>query len=678
MARLPIQALNAARAARKAAGKAAGKAARTAVRRVLPAAAVMGALALSGGATAGAQGQPQTKSVGVVRSAPITAVRYDVTLDSATNRTRNLDVSMHFTVAGPGPVILALPAWSPGHYVLLWFARKLSHFTPAMNGTPLSWRQLDFETWQLDGTKPGATVSVDFKFLADTVDRAAAWTRPDFGFFNGTNVFPYAVGRGFDWPAKVTVHTDAGWNIATGMRESAAGSAADAHTTAVTRTFTATNYHDLVDMPFFVGHFDFDSVQLSGPASAAGGNAAGGSAAGGPAATHWMRVASYPAGMETGARMTKLLDWLHRLADAHAAVFHEIPWGTYTVLQIIDAHPNGGGLEHQNSQVDEFTPDAVDAPGLSGLYSHEMFHSWNVKRLRPADLVPYRYDDAQPTGWLWVSEGITDYYSDVDVMRSGIADSLRFLAATARKITGVEATVPTALADASLNGWTGPTDGSAGLYYPKGSLAGFMIDVLVRDASDNHHSLDDVMRGLYQTTYKLGHGFTAAEWWAAVAAAARPGVPAVPVAAIQHRYIEGRDPYPWDAVLSRAGLRLTADTVKSVQVGVGVESDSSGAVTVTQVSPGGAAAAAGVQAGDRLVRLGDADVHGDSSLASFRHRYANLAGTVPVVISRGGQEMTVQVAVQPRTDIQYHIEIAPDASPKAARVRHGLFTGTTE
>jgi len=238
--------------------------------------------------------------------------------------------------------------------------------------------------------------------------------------------------------------------------------------------------------------------------------------------------------------------------------------------------------------------------------------------------------------------------------------------------------VPTALADASLNGWTGPTDGSAGLYYPKGSLAGFMIDVLVRDASDNHHSLDDVMRGLYQTTYKLGHGFTAAEWWAAVVAAARPGVPAVPVAAIQHRYIEGRDPYPWDAVLSRAGLRLTADTVKSVQVGVGVESDSSGAVTVTQVSPGGAAAAAGVQAGDRLVRLGDADVHGDSSLASFRHRYANLAGTVPVVISRGGQEMTVQVAVQPRTDIQYHIEIAPDASPKAARVRHGLFTGTTE
>jgi predicted metalloprotease with PDZ domain len=307
-----------------------------------------------------------------------------------------------------------------------------------------------------------------------------------------------------------------------------------------------------------------------------------------------------------------------------------------------------------------------------------MFHSWNVKRLRPADMVPYRYDDAEPTGWLWVSEGITDYYSDVDVMRSGIADSLRFLAATAQKITGVATIVPTALADASLGAWVAPTDGSAGLYYPKGSLAGFMLDVLVRDASDNHHSLDDVMRSLYETTYKQGRGFTAAEWWAAVAAAGRPGVPAVPFADVRRRYIEGRDPYPWDVILARAGLRLTSDTVKMVLLGAGASTDTGGVVTVTYVAPGGAAALAGIEVGDRLVRLGDAPVHGDSSLASFRKRYASVAGTVPVIVSRAGQEVTVQLAVQTRTDIVYHIDPAPDASAKAARVRHGLFTGTTE
>jgi predicted metalloprotease with PDZ domain len=661
MARLPIQPLNrVCHASRHAPHRALYPGRRRVLVAVFMAAIATGA----GPAAARGQGEPQTRSARTAHSAPIARVRYDVTLDSATNRARTLDVAMHFTVGGPGPVVLALPAWSPGHYVLLWFARRVSHFTPTMDGAPLSWHQLDFQTWELEGAKPGANVTVEFKYLADTIDRAVAWTRPDFGFFNGTNVFMYPVGRGFDWPAQVTIHTDPGWNIATGMREVAAGTAASGTPAAVARTFTARNYHDLVDMPFFIGRFDFDSVQVNGPA--------------GGGATHWVRAASYPAGLVTGARMARLLDWLHRLAESHAKVFHDMEWGTYTVLQIIDAHPNGGGLEHQNSQVDEFRPEAIDAPQLSGLYSHEMFHSWNVKRLRPADMVPYRYDDAEPTGWLWVSEGITDYYGDVDVMRSGIGDSLGFLAATGQKITGVGTVTPTALADASLGAWVAPTDGSQGLYYPKGSLAGFMLDVLIRDASDNHHALDDAMRSLYETTYKQGRGFTAAEWWAAMAAAARPGTPAVPFADVNRRYIEGRDPYPWDVILPRAGLRMTTDTVKTVQVGAGVSSDANGALTVTFVVPSGAAAAAGIQAGDRLVRLGEVEAHGDSSLASFRRRYASASGSVPVVISRGGQEMTVQVAIQSRTDILVHLSVDPDAPPKAARVRHGLFTGMTE
>jgi predicted metalloprotease with PDZ domain len=668
MARLPIQPLNGGfLASRHAPGGG-----RSASRRGVLAAVLMAAIAIGGGPAAGpsaarAQGEPQTRSAHTAHSAPIAGVRYDVTLDSATNRSRTLDVAMHFTVGGAGPVVLGLPAWSPGHYVLLWFARRVSHFTPTMDGAPLSWHQLDFQTWELEGTKPGANVTVDFKYLADTIDRAVAWTRPDFGFFNGTNVFMYPVGRGFDWPAQVTIHTDPGWNIATGMHEMAPGTAAAGGPGAGARTFAAQNYHDLVDMPFFIGHFDFDSVEVKGPAGGGGG-----------AATHWVRAASYPAGLVTGARMTRLLDWLHRLAETHAKVFRDMEWGTYTVLQIIDAHPNGGGLEHQNSQVDEFSPAAIDATGLSGLYSHEMFHSWNVKRLRPADMVPYRYDDAEPTGWLWVSEGFTDYYADLDVMRSGIADSLGFLAATGQKITGVGTVVPTGLADASLGAWVAPTDGSAGLYYPKGSLAGFMLDVLIRDASDNHHSLDDAMRSLYETTYKQGRGFTAAEWWAAMAAAARPGTPAVPFDEVNRRYIEGRDPYPWDVVLARAGLRMTTDTVKTMQVGAGISSDANGALTVTFVVPAGAAAAAGVQAGDRLVRLGDVEAHGDSSLVSFRRRYASATGSVPVVISRGGQEMTVQVAIQSRTDIVAHLSADPGAPAKAARVRHGLFMGTTE
>ena len=143
---------------------------------------------------------------------------YEVTLDSLTTRSRSLAVAMHFRPVGPGPVVLALPAWTPGHYTLLWFARRISSFSPTQAGAPLQWHQLDYQTWQLDSVKTGTPVSVSFDYLADTNDRAVAWTRPDsFGFFNGTNVFMYPVGRGFNWPAQVIIHASRSWKIATGM-----------------------------------------------------------------------------------------------------------------------------------------------------------------------------------------------------------------------------------------------------------------------------------------------------------------------------------------------------------------------------------------------------------------------------------------------------------------------------
>ena len=163
------------------------------------------------------QGSPQTKSTHLARSAPIADISYEVTADSETTAERSLAVAMHFRVTGPGPVVLALPAWSPGHYELLWFARRVSSFSPTSAARPVDWHQLDFETWQLDGLKPGATVTVAFDYLADTIDRAVAWTRPDFAFFNGTNLFMYPVGQGFTWPAEVDIHIPVSWRVATGM-----------------------------------------------------------------------------------------------------------------------------------------------------------------------------------------------------------------------------------------------------------------------------------------------------------------------------------------------------------------------------------------------------------------------------------------------------------------------------
>lgn len=571
-------------------------------------------------------------------SAPISNISYEITADSSAVGRRQLSVAMSFHVAGPEPVILALPAWSPGHYVLLWFSRRVSQFSAQSNGVPLDWRKLDFQTWEVKPRSAG-TVRVSFTYLADAVDRAVAWTAPNFAFFNGTNLFLYPAGRGFNWPARVSVRTEASWRIATGM-DPAPG----------TNNFTAGNYHDLTDMPFYVGRFAIDSTQIAGK---------------------WVRLAFYPAASLTPVRRDRTFAWLQKIVPAHIAVFGEAPFRNYTIFQRSDTVVNGGGLEHQSSQVDEVTTSQLDAAYLPGLYSHEFFHAWNVKRLRPADMVPYRYDDAQPTTWLWVSEGVTDYYGALALVRGGVNDSTAFFSFIADEIASVAGAPPTAVSDASLSPWINPTDGSGGLYYPKGGLTGFLLDIMIRNASDNHTSLDNVMRRLYDATYKHGNGFTGADWWGEVSRAAG----GKPFTEFARRYVDGREPLPVDSVLRLAGLRARSDTIREPRLGIATSTDTSG-VSITELSPTGAAAVAGARAGDRLVSIGDVVISNDDSFEAFRVRYSSTTlTTLPLVVRRGTETITLQLPVRLTIRSQIRVLPIPNAPEKAVRIRTGILKG---
>ncbi|HVT38985.1 MAG TPA: PDZ domain-containing protein [Gemmatimonadaceae bacterium] len=578
-----------------------------------------------------------------VVSAPVTGIQYEVTADSGAVAARTLAVTMTFQVSSTEPVILALPAWSPGHYTLLWFAGRVSRFRAESDGRPLEWRKRDFQTWSIRPRAAGA-VRVSFDYAADAVDRAVAWTSPNFAFFNGTNLFLYPVGRGFDWPARVAVRTERDWRVTTGMDPAGAPN-----------VFSATNYHDLVDMPFYVGRFDLDSAQ---------------------AADRWIRFALYPAGAMTAARRDRTLGWLQKLVPAQAAIFGDVPFRNYTVFVRSDTVVNFGGLEHQSSQIDEVTSSVLDG-NLSGLFSHELFHAWNVKRLRPADLVPYRYDDAQPTPWLWVSEGVTDYYGTIALSRAGISDSTAAFDQVASWIANIDGVPATAVSDASLSAWIGSRDGSGGLYYPKGALTGFLLDVLIRDASNNRHSLDDVMRQLYDSTYKRGRGFTSDDWWSAVARNAGTSGAKATFLAFASRYVEGREPLPVDSVLSLAALRVERTTIREPRFGVTTRTDSSG-VEVTSIVPGGAASMSGLRVGDRLVTIGDVKITDLPSFDDVRARYAGTAlPTLPGVIRRGTEALTLQLPVRLVERAELHVVPLMSASPRAIAIRHAIFLGSS-
>ena len=572
-------------------------------------------------------------------SAPVRDVRYDVTFTREQASQRVVDVAMSFTTTGTGTVVLSLPAWTPGAYEISNFARWVTGFEAVGDGKPLAWDKLDYDSWRVRpaGAK---SVKVSFHYVADTLDNAMSWARPDFLLFNGTNLFLYAEGQPLEFTSTVAVHTESDWHVTTGLPVAAQA-----------RTYTADTYHDLVDMPFFIGHYDLDSARI---------------------VNRWVRLATYPVGSMSGQVRLSAWDQLKKVIPVEATVFGETPWENYTVMQIVDSTYGGAsGLEHQSSHVDVLAPSYVGSEFQPSLYAHEIFHSWNVKRLRPSEMWPYQYSHSQPTPWLWVSEGITDYYADLAEVRGGVVDEKGFYALTAEKMNEVMMAVPVALEDASVNTWVHPVDGTEYLYYPKGSLAGLLIDVLVRDASDNKKSLDDVMRTMYQNTYKKGRGFTATDWWGAVSAAANGRN----FSAFSAHYIDGRDPFPYDSVLALAGLRVRQERVP--RLGVLTQLDPNG-ILVANVQDGSSAANAGVRAGDYLLSVGDIAVEDQQFGAKLRAKYgASMEGApLAIRVKRGTETLTLSGRLQfGPGDIL--VDVDPSASEKAVRIRTGILKGTT-
>lgn len=571
-------------------------------------------------------------------SAPVSDLRFEVTLGAAEAAAATIAVRATMQVQGTAPVLLSLPTWTPGAYGIANFARYVSGFTAAQNGRALRWDKLDPDTWRVHPDRRGA-IELTYRVRADSLDTSHSWTAGDFGFFNGTTLFLAVEGR-LDLPAVVAVRTDPDWRVATGMTPDDS-----------THRFRATDFHDLVDHPFFVGRFDLDSAMVAG---------------------RWMRLATYPEGSVAGARRTTLWNALTRSTDALVDVFGEVPWRSYTVMQVADSlFPGMSALEHSESELAIVGTEYLDAPFVISIHAHELAHAWNVKRIRPADLTPYVYDRPQPTTWLWMSEGITDYYADLALVRSGLTDESRFLATTLGKIDGVNERPPTALEDASLQAWLDVTDGTADLYYDKGSLAGLALDILIRDASDNQRSLDHVMRELWNRTWKQGRGFTHDDFWNAATRAAAGRA----LGDFERRYIDGRDPFPWDDLLGKAGWRIVTDSIREPRLGALLRADDKG-VRVTALDPFGAGARAGLALDDVITHIG-----GRSTLdPDFGERWRTFWGARPgtpmaLTVLRQGEVATLTAAVEITTLIDRHIAPDPAAPERARRVRAGILRG---
>jgi len=580
--------------------------------------------------------------------APISLIaqtaHYRVTINPAADV---FEVRAEFDLpAGRDTVLLSLPAWSPGSYDIDNYARWVHGVQAFADGRPVFWDKKDKDTWRV-AAGGARRVALEFKANPDSAMLQYSLIEDGFAFFNGTNLLVYPEGTNYQFPAELEVVAPDGWRLVTGLAD------------AGPHRYRADSYHDLVDAPVFAGsHIWLDSVMVDGKP---------------------VRFAIAPDTAMTPAVWDSVSHALRRIAAAQNRIFGGPPYDSYTILFYAPFADMqwGGGLEHHNSQFDAIAAPFFAANRETGqlgdftrpLISHEFFHLFNVKRIRPAEMWPYQYSHEQFTPLLWWSEGVTDYYGDVTLARGGLWSVDRFINSMNSNLVQVEdAAEPVAVEDASINTWISPTyvDESQ-YYYPKGSLLGLMLDIQIRDATANRHSLDEVMRTLWTDFYRRGRGFTTADLLGII----RPWFSGVDD--FYKRYVNGREALPYQQILPRGGIAVSLNETRVPYIGVVAGEAKDGGVEIGRVAANSVAAEAGLQPGDILLRVGEIGTTDPQSFgAAYRQRYTAEGEPLQLSWRRDGQPMTGRSSVKMRLDRNWRLSRDPDATPAARAILDGI------
>ena len=473
--------------------------------------------------------------------------------------------------------LVSLPVWIPGSYLVREFAKNLQELNARQNGQPIAVQQLSKHQWQLDCS---ANAPVELSYLVNAYDTSVrtAWLDQRRGFFNGTSLLLRVHGQEAQ-PHQLRISPSAqvpDWKLATGL------SAVEVDAQGF-GTYTAGNYDELVDCPVEMGNFWSSSFTARG-------------------VPHRFVVAGAPASFD-GER---LLRDTQKICEAEIDFWGVAPHSSY-VFMLNVTHDGYGGLEHCNSTAlicsrSDLPRQGVDKASdgyvqLLGLISHEYFHTWNVKRLRPAELVPYNYDQENYTELLWFFEGFTSYYDDLLLRRAGLIDNATYLKLITKTLNQVQQTPGRkvqSVAQSSFDAWVKyyrqdeNTANATVSYYTKGALVAMSLDLKLRQ--EGQTTLDAVMRALWQRCQ--GSAMSEADVLTVLQAlTGRSWETELQV------WVHGTQELPVTELLAAHGVAADADQPVPAQA-LGLRVQESHSVLIKQVLRGGLAEQAGMMAVD--------------------------------------------------------------------------------
>ncbi|WP_410498322.1 M61 family metallopeptidase [Chitinibacter sp. S2-10] len=384
--------------------------------------------------------------------------------------------------------LLTLPVWIPGSYLIREFARNIVQINASCNGIPVAISKINKSSWQ--AAPCAGALTVRYEVYAFDLSVRGAYLDQTRAFFNGTSVFLAADGqqnRQCDVKIKAgDFPLESGWKVATGLNAIQIDQAGFG-------SYQAKNYDELIDCPVEISDFAEITFEACG-------------------VPHRMVISG-----RHEADLSRLARDLKPICEYQIRLFGEpAPFDRYLFMTV--AVGDGyGGLEHRNSTA--LICNRSDLPKMGdeaisngyrqflGLCSHEYFHSWNVKRIKPAAYAPYDLQQENYTTLLWAFEGITSYYDDLSLLRAGVIsldDYLDLLSQTATQVQRGYGRLRQSLEDSSKDTWVkyyrqdenSPNELVS--YYTKGALVALCLDLHIRQCTGNQKSLDDVMRALWQ------------------------------------------------------------------------------------------------------------------------------------------------------------------------------------
>jgi predicted metalloprotease with PDZ domain len=573
-----------------------------------------------------------------------------------------------------------LPTWIPGSYMIREFARNIVTLSAKANGKRVTIEKIDKCTWQSAPCE--GTLTLTYEVYAWDLSVRAAHLDETHGFFNGTSVF--LLPEGFaNAPCEVEISRPADkpdWKIATALPRTPISTGSSGHMPSNTppmlgfgptgvRKFAAANYDELIDHPVEMGTFTHATFEACG-------------------VPHHIVLTG-----KHRADVTRFCADFKKICEAQIRLFEpetaKAPMNEYWFLVTV-VGDGFGGLEHRASTAlvvgRDDLPLAHETKVSTGyrkflsLVSHEYFHTWNVKRIKPANFIDYDLFNENYTRQLWFFEGFTDYYDDLILARTGLITPLEYLEVEAENIGRVYAQsgrTKQSVADSSFDAWVKyyrqdeNAPNAIVSYYQKGSIIGLALDLTIRERTQGAKSLDDVMRALWNDYGKRGIGVP--EGGIEKIAETITGLD---LSEFFAQSVYGTADISLVPLFSQVAIDMSwrapgqakADDPLVASLGARVGMDSNGDARLTQVFDGGSAQAAGLSAHDVVIALDGLRVAANN--LERRIKSYPIGSTVDVVAFRRDELMHCKITLQAQL-AQTCVFVTRDepATAKAARLR---------